>query len=110
MTVKNPNRVTAPCVDHAKCTNHRLLLQKADDPTDPGSSMLIGMGTVIGNEPDGAPIVVFDVQLQPIDFGSYVGTLFAQAGSLESDGSPVSEAFERGPNSPGKPVFSRKQG
>lgn len=109
MPVKNPNRVTAPCVDHAKCTNHRLLLKKVEEPTDPGTSMLLGMGVVVANEPDGTPIVQFDVQLQPIDFGTYAGVLYAQAGALESDPSPVSESFERGPNNPGKPVFSRKQ-
>ena len=94
--VKNPTSVTITCPDHNQDTGHEIDIVSAG----------IVVQTIQGGDPapntDGS--VTFTMNVQPIKFGSYTTVVRATSGTIKSDNSPASDAWDRSPGAPGKPI------
>jgi hypothetical protein len=101
--VKNPTLVEFTSVDHdnPELTGYELDILRSDNTvlqtlSVPKSSTTKNAST---------QVVSFTINVQPIAFGTYVGTVRAVAGAIKSDSSTPSNAFDRSPGAPSKPAI-----
>jgi hypothetical protein len=98
--VKNPNRATFTCPDHAADDQHELdIIRESDN--------FVISTLLLGDPVETAGEVTTTINVQPIAFGRYYAVVRAVAGPLKSESSAPSNVFERGPLRPGTVRFAR---
>lgn len=101
-TVKNPTRVEFTSPDHA---NAQVTGYEFDIITTAGavSQTIVITKSQCTVGTDGVTISA-TINVQPINFGNYTSKMRTVAGTLKSEDSPASNAWERSPGAPSKPV------
>ena len=98
VVVRNPTQVTFMCPDHDQDTGHELDIVNA-------VTGAVVQTLALGDPPaDAQGNVMFAINVQPVQFGTYIVRARSTANGVKSANSPDSDVWERVPGPPSKPV------